>query len=251
MGRKGTYCFIIAIIIVLCSYTTILAADALCRLMHNDHDALIIGEITEISEDKITIDIEKQIISSKDLNLYAPRKQIPMEGRVTVGEIQEYTLFYGSDSTEGYPQKGDYVLMSLLKKGDNFISAWGIFKLDSKEYTTLSVLYREHASKYIKMEAAAIKAFINSDGEKNEFSFDGSTGKVYSNDELIYEGALENQQISDEEDKSVAIYIDENKEEVKRENRTGMNQKIVIFTMLVAMPIGIGVSLYLAKIKKK
>ena len=50
------------------------------------------------------------------------------------------------------------------------------------------------------MEAAAIKAFINSDGEMTEFAFDGSTNTVYSGDEVIFDGSeLEESSATEEE----------------------------------------------------
>ena len=39
------------------------------------------------------------------------------------------------------------------------------------------------------MDAAAVKAFINSDGQMTEFVFDGSERKVYSGDTVIFDGS--------------------------------------------------------------
>lgn len=39
------------------------------------------------------------------------------------------------------------------------------------------------------MDAAAIKSFINSNGEITEFSFDGSSNTVYSGDTIIFDAS--------------------------------------------------------------
>ncbi len=57
------------------------------------------------------------------------------------------------------------------------------------DYKTLSVVLPENANIYSKMDAAAIKAFINSDGQMTEFAFDGSERKVYSGDTVIFDGS--------------------------------------------------------------
>ncbi|WP_353892247.1 hypothetical protein PRVXH_001579 [Proteinivorax hydrogeniformans] len=77
-------------------------------------------------------------------------------------------------------------MASLFKKGDTFEVAWVFYRVDSADYKTLNVLYHEGASIYAKMDAAAIKEFVNSDGTETNFSFDGQKGKVYLDEELIF-----------------------------------------------------------------
>lgn len=63
--------------------------------------------------------------------------------------------------------------------------------MDSLDYKNLSLVLPKDASVYLKMEAAAIKAFVNSDGKMTEFAFDGSTNTVYSGDKIIFDGSDE------------------------------------------------------------
>ena len=70
-----------------------------------------------------------------------------------------------------------------------FKNAWGAYKVDSLDYKTLSVVLPDNSSIYSKMEAAAIKAFVNSDGEMTEYAFDGNTNTVYSGEEIIFDGS--------------------------------------------------------------
>lgn len=103
----------LVLIVVSMLYTGVYAADALCRFMHNDHDALIIGEIISIDGNNTKVRVEKSIISAKDLNKSAARKQLkPTE--VNIVSSFKYGFFYNEqDSNKANPSVGDYVLMSL------------------------------------------------------------------------------------------------------------------------------------------
>lgn len=170
--------------------TGVYAADALYRFMHNDHDALIIGEITSADENAITVRVEKNIISSKDLNAAAAKKQLkPDVARVEAP--LEYSLAGNPDGRVIKPSVGDYVLLSLNKHGSIFKVAWGAYKVDSLDYRSLSVVLPEGSDIWSEMDAAAIKAFVNSNGKITEFSFDGDTKTVRAGEEqtVIFDGA--------------------------------------------------------------
>lgn len=59
MRRSIFYWIIVSVVIVFFNCNTAIAADAMYRLMHNDHDALVLGEVIEVSENEITLDVEK------------------------------------------------------------------------------------------------------------------------------------------------------------------------------------------------
>ncbi len=71
----------------------------------------------------------------------------------------------------------------------------------------------EKASIYSKMEAAAVKAFVNSDGKVTEFAFDGNTNTVYSGEEVIFDGSG----LTEESDSNTSI-IEPTEEDSKQEN---------------------------------
>lgn len=188
MGKSFTILGAILLLVMLAVLPkTAVAADAMYRFVHNDHDALVIGEVTEVKGSEITIDVKDQIISSRHINVGSPKNQISIEGTIKVTNINQYHLFYDTDI---FPQAGDYVLVSINKNGRSYTNAWGSYKVDSTDYETLNVLYPEKASKYVRMDAAAVKLFVNSNGEKTDFAFDGPAGIVYSDGEIIYDDNL-------------------------------------------------------------
>lgn len=63
MIKNKVYSCILLIIILISSCITVYGADQMTRFMRNDHDALVIGEITEVFRDQITINVHKQIVS--------------------------------------------------------------------------------------------------------------------------------------------------------------------------------------------
>ncbi|MBP7072067.1 MAG: hypothetical protein KBB40_01065 [Clostridia bacterium] len=172
---------IIAVLIVISIlHTCVYAADALYRFMHNDHDALVIGEIISADENAVKVRVEKSIISGRDLNVSSAKKQLKLVEAKIVPSFS-YNLFNNEEgSSINSPAVGDYVLLSLMKHGADFKIAWGAYKVDGPDYKNLSVVLPEDHDVWSQMEAAAIKAFVNSDGKITEFSFDGNTKTVYA-----------------------------------------------------------------------
>lgn len=112
--KASKKCFIVFVLLAsLMLHTSVYAADALCRFMHNDHIALIIGEIVRVEEEYISVRVEKNIISSKDLNANAPKKQKKISN-ADVSSSFKYGL-YNEDDSKAKPSLGDYVLMSLTE----------------------------------------------------------------------------------------------------------------------------------------
>lgn len=104
----------LVLIVVSILYTGVYAADALYRFMHNDHDALVIGEIISIDGNNVKVRVEKSIISAKDLNKSAVKKQLKLTEANVVSQFK-YGFFYDEqDSSKANPSAGDYVLMSLV-----------------------------------------------------------------------------------------------------------------------------------------
>lgn len=70
--------------------------------------------------------------------------------------------------------------------------------MDSLDYKNLSVVLPENAGIWPKMDAAAIKTFVNSDGKITEFSFDGDTKTVRALEEgiVIFDGNEEGEEIN-------------------------------------------------------
>ena len=107
---------LVFILIALFVFSTVVyAADALYRFMHNDHIALIIGEVVVVEEKSISVKVEKNIISAKDLNVSEAVKQV----KISTADIKypfDY-MFYNSekDGAKATPALGDYILISLAE----------------------------------------------------------------------------------------------------------------------------------------
>ncbi len=174
---------IFGIVLILC--TNAYAADELYRFMHNDHDALIIGEITGIHETGVKVRVEKSIVSAKNLNETHPKKQLRLSEATVISPFV-YAGFYNEDGNcIAEHSVGDYVLLSLKKAGNKFEIAWGAYKVDSLSYENLSVVLPENSQVWNRMESAAVKVFINSDGKITEFAFDGDSKTVYAGEERV------------------------------------------------------------------
>jgi hypothetical protein len=179
------YCLVLVIFVILLLCSTAYAADALYRFMHNDHDALIIGEITAINENDADVRVVEMIASTKNLDESRPRKQLKLS-QVPVILPFDYMGFDDEDvSNKVNPSKGDYVLLSLNKVGRSFKIAWGAYKVNSLDHKNLSVVLPENPEVWSKMEAAAIKVFVNSAGQITEFAFDGNSKTVYAGEENV------------------------------------------------------------------
>jgi hypothetical protein len=182
--------FVLILLMISVVFTGVYAADALYRFMHNDHDALVIGEIISADENAIKVRVEKSIISGKDLNVSSAKRQLKLAEAKIVPSFR-YSLFYNEDGSSIInPSVGDYVLLSLKKYGTDFKIAWGAYKVDGLDYKNLSVVLPEAKDVWSQMEAAAVKAFVNSDGKITEFSFDGDTKTVRAGEEqtVIFDG---------------------------------------------------------------
>jgi hypothetical protein len=211
--RKFKILIILLVILVL--PIGVYAADALYRFMHNDHDALVIGEIISADENAVKVRVEKSIISGKDLNISSAKKQLKLVEAEIVSPFS-YNLFYNEEgSSINSPTVGDYVLLSLKKYGAGFEIAWGAYKVDGLDYKDLSVVLPENRDVWSQMEAAAIKAFVNSNGKITEFSFDGDTKTVRAGEEqtVIFDGDDEDTEDAVPED-TINMQEDINKTEV-------------------------------------
>lgn len=180
---------IVVLISILLLSNIAFGADALYRLMHNNQDALVIAEIVEVNDNSVKFRVEKSIIGKNHLNESSKIKQLDLDEFIISKNDLTYIRLY-NDITEysDFLKVGDEYLVSLNKVNNKFEIAWGIYKLSSLDYETLDVLYPENISQGLIMEAIAVKHFINSDGQENEFSFDGTNSILKSGDKIIYDG---------------------------------------------------------------
>jgi len=226
-------------------------ADALYRLMHNDHDALVIAEITEIDDDHISFRVEKSIISVNDLNQSSKKKQIEIEEFTIRKKDFIISLFDTTDNDDSI-NSGDGFLISLNKEGyKKFKVAWGAYRVSSLNYETLDIVYPNDSPEWKVIDAAAIKYFVNSDGRETEFSFDGSTNTVKCGDKIIYNGS--DIELDESNSYKEKLYNQEaskatvtSNDKVEETHKSSMSEGILSF--LVA---GFAILIVLLKAKKK
>lgn len=178
--------FIIFIIFTL-NYLTIFAEENLSKFLNYEQDILIIGKVTKVYENSIEVDVTSQIINKKIAKVTNVEK-LKVSNTIKIENIKEYDLFKGSKSKKDKILENDIILASLNKKGDKFISANGIYLVDSMNYANLNVLYLKDNKDYRKT-ALIIKEFINSNGAKKRFKSDEKN--VYYNGKVINDSRID------------------------------------------------------------
>ena len=100
------------------------------------------------------------------------------------------------------------------------------------------------------MDVAAIKVFINSNGRKNDFSFDGNTGKVYSNGKVIYGENVESNENIVDGDVTTSNFIDTNEKGIENSVISSSSGYILMLVMIGIILIGVIIGAYVIKNKK-
>lgn len=175
-----------SVIIVFFYNSKVFASDEIYSLMHNNQQGIIIGQVTKREDDTITVKVNNQISSSKDMNSTRV-KQIPLRGEIKIEDVKVYNLFCENNLEEGKIRNGDYVLASVNKKqNENFKIVNGLYHVDSDNYKNLNVLSIK-GDYSLKQDAIAIKIFVNSNGNQTEFKTDKN--KLYCNGRLVYDSS--------------------------------------------------------------
>lgn len=206
---------IFSIILTLSLPITVFAADNLYRLMHNDQQALVIAEVVESNDELTKFQVKKSIVSEQDLNISSKIEQLELDSFTLRNEDLSPIKFYENVETKDAYNQGDIYLISLNEKEDGYEIAWGIYELSSSDYESLDVLHPKNSPQWRIMEAMAIKEFVNTDGRKSEFTFDGDNKTLKSGDRVIYDG----KSVDTEEEKMKDIVNNEELEDLPRENK--------------------------------
>lgn len=239
---KKTFLILLLVSILLIPMV-VFGADALYRLMHNNQDALVIGEITKVNDNSLEFKVKKSIISGKDLNENSKLKQLDID-EFKLGNKELIRLHFfdnvENENEKEFFKEGDFYLISLNKKMTGYEIAWGMYKLSSSDYKTLDVLYGKNPSQWEIMEAMAIKEFVNSDGQENQFSFHGKDNTLKSGDRIIYDGNATKVQ---DEDINIEAIGDIEVEDIEVED-TEVEEELIINDYILAA-IGIGITIIL------
>ena len=143
------------------------AADAEWRMMHGGQDALVIGTITEITEEGYRVEVVQPMWCQQDTTKgrMIPLEEVPSE--MIIPEIR-YTYSYHMRKA---PEAGDCIFISVDKKNGD------IWEPDSMQFAQPENMT---SSKY------AWQIFVLSGGETTSFAFDGND-ILYVDGEVVFD----------------------------------------------------------------
>jgi len=153
---------ILAFTVFFMSNLAVLGGTPCHHFMHNNHDTLLIGEIIEIDDDAMVIKSTGFIISAGLVSYDGSAINLRHEAaRQLQPEIAKVYTTYPRWQWPADFHVGDYVIASLNlnNEGDGFVVAWGIYKVDSLDYQTLTV----DAGDFMDM-SERFTEFVNSGG---------------------------------------------------------------------------------------
>lgn len=187
MKRKTKNFLIIFIVTMIISQGTVFAADALYRFMNNDQDALIVGQIKNIEDEYMNVEVSRQIMTplNRIISILKRRAFLNEDDNIKVEKVNTYSNF-DENNENGKLEEGDYIIASMNKEDSHFKVVWGIYKLTSNNMKKLDVIY-PNESKDTAMEAYSIEVFINSNGRKKDFSYNYEKSQVLYKNKVIYD----------------------------------------------------------------
>lgn len=162
------------LILLLCLVFTLtaLAHDAEYGMWHGEQNALIIGTVEEIDGTLCRVTVNHAFTCGPEgaeknvIDRMLPVDEIPASLTADLtgydGQIFSYLISYHGKSR---PEKGDFVLLSLDKKGDIWDAVWGPYEVSGTDPNTLELLPEKEKGG----TAAAWEVFIHSGGAINDF----------------------------------------------------------------------------------
>lgn len=155
------------------------AADAEWRMMHGEQDALVIGTITEITEEGYRVEVVQPMWCQQDTT---KGRMIPLEEVPSEMIIPEIRYTYSCHMRKA-PEAGDCIFISVDKKnGDIWEQNWLAMEVSSTEPDSMQFAQPENmtSSKY------AWQIFVLSGGETTSFAFDGND-ILYVDGEVVFD----------------------------------------------------------------
>ena len=190
------YAMVFVFVVGLGTPMTVYAGDAEWHMMHGEQDALIIGTITEITEDGYRVEVAQPMWCQQ--NAYTgrmlPLEEVPAE--MIIPEIR-YAYSYHTRKT---PEIGDYIFISVDKKnGDIWEQKWLAMEVSSTDPESMQFAQPENMTN----SEYAWQIFVQSGGETTSFGYDGSDilyvdGEVVFN-RIEYLKELETQEVTEAE----------------------------------------------------
>lgn len=166
--KKWTICTMVLILLAWVSMPTIsYAADAEWRMMHGEQDALVVGTVTEITEEGYKIEVAWALWCAQDAvrGRMIPLEEVPSE--MIIPKIR-YVYSYHMRKE---PQLGDCIFISVdQRKGDIWEQKWLAMEVSSTDIATMKFAKPE----YMTNSEYAWKIFVLSGGKITSFAFEGN-----------------------------------------------------------------------------
>lgn len=169
-----------AILIGVCKPVTVLAADAEWRMMHGEQDALVIGTVTEEIEEGYKVEVAQAFWCKQDA---AKGRMIPIEevpAEMIIEEIRYAFSYHG----KSVPEVGDYIFISVDKKGSVWEQVWLAMEVSSTDPANMEFAQPENMTN----SEYAWQIFVLSGGETTSFAFDGDD-ILYVDGEIVFDRA--------------------------------------------------------------
>lgn len=167
----------LSLLLCLAFTLTALAHDAEYGMWHGEQNALIIGTIEEIDGTLCRVTVNHAFTCGPEgaeksvFDRMLPVDEIPDSLTADLtgydGQIFSYLISYHGKTR---PEKGDFVLLSLDKKGEIWDAVWGPYEVSGTDPETLELLPEKDKGG----TAAAWEVFIHSGGSINDFNSIGS-----------------------------------------------------------------------------
>lgn len=161
--------------LLLCLFFTLtaMAHDAEYGMWHGEQNALIIGTIDEIDGNLCRVTVNHALTCGPEgaekhiIDRMLPVDEIPASLTADLtgydGQIFPYLISYHGKTR---PEKGDFVLLSLDKKGDIWDAVWAPYEVSKTDPETLELLPEKEKNG----TAAAWEVFVHSGGAINDFN---------------------------------------------------------------------------------
>ena len=208
-----------AILIGVCKPVTVLAADAEWRMMHGEQDALVIGTIAEETEDGYKVEVAQAFWCKQDA---AKGRMIPIEevpAEMIVEEIRYAFSYHG----KSVPELGDYIFISVDKKGSVWEQVWLAMEVSSTDPANMEFAQPENMTN----SEYAWQIFVLSGGETTSFAFDGDD-ILYVDGEIVFDRAeyLKELKANQEAEEKALAEVKEAEDAIPVQQEESMPEKV-------------------------
>lgn len=214
---------------------TVYAADEEWRMMHGEQDALVIGTITEITEEGYRVEVAQPMWCQQDTT---KGRMIPLEEVPSEMIIPEIRYAYSYHMRKA-PEVGDCIFISVDKKnGDIWEQNWLAMEVNSTEPDSMQFAQPE----YMTSSEYAWQIFALSGGETTSFAFDGND-ILYADGEVVFDRMeylkeLEAQEVRETE---ISESITNTTGEETNEQKVGENEETEDTNLLNEESFAVGV----------